>query len=36
MFSPELYLLYVRERGWTPQQWQQWAYDVLRCQPCAD
>jgi AcrR family transcriptional regulator len=34
MLSPELYLLYVRDRGWTPGQWQQWVYDTLRSQLC--
>jgi hypothetical protein len=26
MLSPELYLLFVRDRGWTPQHWEQWVY----------
>jgi AcrR family transcriptional regulator len=34
LISPELYLLLVRDRGWTPQQWEQWAYDTLRPQLC--
>jgi AcrR family transcriptional regulator len=35
LLSPELYLLLVRDRGWTPDQWEQWAYDTLRTQLCA-
>ncbi|MEU6077365.1 TetR/AcrR family transcriptional regulator [Micromonospora sp. NPDC047074] len=34
LLSPELYLLFVRDRGWTPERWQQWAYDTLRAQLC--
>jgi len=34
LLSPELYLLFVRDRGWTPERWQQWAYDTLRSQLC--
>ncbi|MEU9506548.1 helix-turn-helix domain-containing protein [Micromonospora sp. NPDC048170] len=34
LLSPELYLLFVRDRGWTPDRWQQWAYDTLRAQLC--
>ncbi len=36
ILSPELYQLYVHDRGWTPQQWEQWAYHTLRSQLCAD
>jgi AcrR family transcriptional regulator len=32
VLSPELYLLFVRDRGWTPGQWEQWAHDTLRAQ----
>jgi AcrR family transcriptional regulator len=35
ILSPELYQLYVRDRGWTPGQWEQWAYHTLRSQLCA-
>ncbi|MFB7336095.1 TetR/AcrR family transcriptional regulator [Streptomyces adustus] len=35
VLSPELYLLFVRERGWSPEQWEQWAYDCLRSQLCS-
>ncbi|MEU2662782.1 TetR/AcrR family transcriptional regulator [Micromonospora sp. NPDC007220] len=34
LLSPELYLLFVRDRGWTPERWQQWAHDTLRAQLC--
>jgi hypothetical protein len=36
MFSPEQYLVSVRDRGRTPRQWQQRAYDILRCQLSGD
>ncbi|WP_285486425.1 TetR/AcrR family transcriptional regulator [Amycolatopsis taiwanensis] len=32
MLSPEMYLLLVCDRGWTPDQWEQWACDTLRSQ----
>jgi AcrR family transcriptional regulator len=35
LLSPELYLLYIRDCGWTPQEWEQWAYDTLCSQLCA-
>lgn len=34
LLSPSLYLLFVRERGWPPQRWEQWTYDTLRAQLC--
>lgn len=34
LLSPELYLLYVRDRGWTPGQWEHWVYDTLFSQLC--
>ena len=34
LLSPELYLLLVRERGWTPKLYERWAYDTLRTQLC--
>jgi hypothetical protein len=34
LLSPELYLLFVRDRGWPPEQWERWAYDTLRDQLC--
>jgi AcrR family transcriptional regulator len=36
LLSPELYLLLVRDRGWTPAQWEQWAHDTLRSQLLGD
>ena len=36
LLSPEVYLLFVRDRGWTPERWEQWAYDTLRAQLCLD
>jgi AcrR family transcriptional regulator len=36
ILSPELYLLYVRDRGWTPDQWERWAYSTLRSQLCVE
>ncbi|GAA4983693.1 TetR/AcrR family transcriptional regulator [Actinopolymorpha pittospori] len=36
VLSPELYLLLVRDRGWSSQRWERWVYDVLRGQLCAD
>lgn len=35
LLSPELYLLFVRDRGWSPEQWEQWTYDTLRPQLCS-
>jgi AcrR family transcriptional regulator len=34
VLSPELYLLFVRDRGWTPERFEQWAYDTLHTQLC--
>ncbi|MEU6779583.1 helix-turn-helix domain-containing protein [Nonomuraea angiospora] len=34
LLSPELYLLFVRERGWTRERWEQWAGETLRAQLC--
>lgn len=34
LLSPELYLLFVRDRGWTPECWEQWANDTLHAQLC--
>jgi AcrR family transcriptional regulator len=36
VLSPELYLLLVRDRGWSPERYRQWAFDTLRPQLCAD
>jgi AcrR family transcriptional regulator len=35
LLSPELYLLFVHERGWSPEQWEQWTYDTLLPQLCS-
>lgn len=35
LLSPALYLLFVRERGWSTERWQQWTFDTLRAQLCA-
>jgi AcrR family transcriptional regulator len=35
LLSPELYLLFVRDRGWSPDQWESWAYDTLSFQLCS-
>jgi AcrR family transcriptional regulator len=34
LLSPQLYLLFVRDRGWTPDRWEQWVYDTLYAQIC--
>ncbi|MEV0620562.1 TetR/AcrR family transcriptional regulator [Nonomuraea sp. NPDC050404] len=36
VLSPDLYLLFVRERGWRPEKFERWAHDTLRTQLCAD
>ena len=33
---PELFLLLVRERGWSADRWEGWAYETLRSQLCVD
>ncbi|MFI7641729.1 TetR/AcrR family transcriptional regulator [Nonomuraea sp. NPDC049400] len=35
LLSPELYLVFVRDRGWSPDQWERWAHDTLRSQLCS-
>jgi AcrR family transcriptional regulator len=35
LLSPEVYLLFVGERGWTPKRWQAWTYETLHAQLCA-
>ncbi|MGH3321510.1 MAG: hypothetical protein ACRDQA_09350 [Nocardioidaceae bacterium] len=35
VLSPELYLVFVRDRGWSPRAWEEWAYRTLRGQLCA-
>ncbi|MGV9374825.1 TetR/AcrR family transcriptional regulator [Nonomuraea sp. NPDC003707] len=34
LLSPELYLLFVHERGWTRERWEQWVGETLRAQLC--
>ena len=34
LLSPQLYLLFVRDRGWTADRWEQWVYDTLCAQIC--
>lgn len=34
ILSPELYLLFVRDRGWSPAQWEQWVLATLQSQLC--
>ncbi|MFI5590386.1 TetR/AcrR family transcriptional regulator [Amycolatopsis sp. NPDC051758] len=36
LLSPELYQLFVRDRGWPPEQWETWAGDTLVSQLCQD
>ncbi|GII81110.1 hypothetical protein Sru01_60920 [Sphaerisporangium rufum] len=35
LLSPELYLIFVRDRGWSPDTWEQWARATLTSQLCA-
>ncbi|MEV0593277.1 TetR/AcrR family transcriptional regulator [Nonomuraea cavernae] len=35
LLSPELYLLFVRDRGWSLDQWESWAHHTLRSQLCS-
>jgi AcrR family transcriptional regulator len=35
LLSPELYLLLVRQRGWTPAAWQEWTTSLLLSELCA-
>lgn len=34
LLSPELYQLFVRDRGWSPDQWEHWSADTLISQLC--
>ncbi|MER5645345.1 helix-turn-helix domain-containing protein [Streptosporangium sp. NPDC002524] len=40
LLSPQLYLLFVQDRGWSPDRWEEWAYATLTAQlrtaPTAD
>lgn len=35
LLSPELYLLFVHERGWARDRWERWAAETLCAQLCA-
>jgi hypothetical protein len=35
LLSPALYLIFVRDRAWSPEEWEDWAYETLRSQLCA-
>ncbi|RSN46490.1 MULTISPECIES: TetR/AcrR family transcriptional regulator [Actinomadura] len=35
LLSPELYRLFVHDRGWSPDAWAAWAYETLAAQLCA-
>ncbi|MEV0198352.1 helix-turn-helix domain-containing protein [Nonomuraea sp. NPDC050691] len=35
LLSPELYLLFVKERGWPRGRWERWVGETLRAQLCA-
>ena len=34
LLSPELYLVFVRDRGWPPETWERWVHDTLHAQLC--
>ncbi len=34
LLSPELYLVFVRDRGWSPEQWESWTRETLRAALC--
>ncbi|MEH1165212.1 TetR/AcrR family transcriptional regulator [Micromonospora sp. CPCC 205539] len=34
LLSPQLYLLFIRDRGWTPDRWERWVHDTLHAQLC--
>jgi AcrR family transcriptional regulator len=36
VLSPELYQVFVRDRGWSPEQWENWASDTLVFQLCRE
>ncbi|MFG3437037.1 TetR/AcrR family transcriptional regulator [Nonomuraea sp. NPDC047897] len=35
LLSPELYLLFVRERGWSRERWERWAGETLGARLCS-
>ncbi|MET8042692.1 helix-turn-helix domain-containing protein [Micromonospora sp. NPDC005215] len=36
LLSPQLYLIFVRDRDWSPDTWEEWACTALTSQLCAD
>jgi AcrR family transcriptional regulator len=36
LLSPELYLIFVRDRGWSPDTWEEWACAALTTHLCID
>ncbi|MGQ4728577.1 TetR/AcrR family transcriptional regulator [Streptomyces sp. Ju416(a)] len=36
LLSPELYLIFTRDRGWSPEAWETWACAALLAQLCGD
>lgn len=36
LLSPQLYLIFVRDRDWSPDSWEEWASTTLTSQLCAD
>ncbi|QVQ53817.1 TetR/AcrR family transcriptional regulator [Spiractinospora alimapuensis] len=36
LLSPELFLMFTREREWSAPRWQEWVYDTLVRQVCVD
>lgn len=36
LLSTELYLLFVRDRGWMPERWEEWAFKTLKFHLCED
>ncbi|MGN9784906.1 TetR/AcrR family transcriptional regulator [Nonomuraea sp. ZG12] len=36
LLSPQLYLIFVRDRDWSPDTWEEWARTALTSQLCAD
>ncbi|MEU9108761.1 TetR/AcrR family transcriptional regulator [Streptomyces xanthophaeus] len=36
LLSPELYLIFVRDRVWSPDAWEEWAYVTLTKHLCTD
>lgn len=35
LLSPALYLIFVRDRAWSPEEWEDWGYETLGSQLCA-